>query len=190
LWEDLEKAWAEMMDLKLWDDTNDEDFYSHWSHKVTGIMHTWVILRFLKDTISTVQVMRVFPRLTSILIFFRRCGEQKNKIVIVQDSWNIALTLSHALLCIYRQYKILSDPVTPSVEQYCVTKFPVKEEVKLAEILQMLSARYGEEQSSCTSLYEWCTKFFEDCEEAANWPHAHIHHRYEHLSCWRVDFGE
>jgi hypothetical protein len=29
LWEDLEKAWAEMMDLKLWDDTNDEDFYSH-----------------------------------------------------------------------------------------------------------------------------------------------------------------
>lgn len=23
LWEDLEKAWAEVMDLRLWDDTND-----------------------------------------------------------------------------------------------------------------------------------------------------------------------
>jgi hypothetical protein len=28
-WEDLDKAWAEVMDLKLWDDTNDGDFYLH-----------------------------------------------------------------------------------------------------------------------------------------------------------------
>jgi hypothetical protein len=44
-----------------------------------------VILRFLNDTTSTVEVMRVVPRLTSTLIFFRRCGKLKNKIVVVED---------------------------------------------------------------------------------------------------------
>lgn len=29
LWEDLDKAWAEVMDLRPWDDTNGENFYSH-----------------------------------------------------------------------------------------------------------------------------------------------------------------
>jgi hypothetical protein len=37
------------------------------------------------------------------------------------------------------------DPVTLSVEQYCVIKFLVKEKVQLARILHKPSAQYGEE---------------------------------------------
>jgi hypothetical protein len=53
-----------------------------------------------------------------------------------------------------------SDFVTPSVEQCCVIKFPVKEEVKLAEILHRLIAQYGEDLSFA-SIYDWYIKFSE-----------------------------
>jgi hypothetical protein len=38
-----------------------------------------------------------------------------------------------------------SDFSTPSVEQRCIIKFLLKEEVKPAEILHRLNAQYGEQ---------------------------------------------
>jgi hypothetical protein len=69
---------------------------------------------------------------------------------------------------------MVSDPVTPSVEQCYIIIFLLKETVKQAEILPKLNAQYGEEAISCASACNWCSEFFEGCEEVLNLPHTHI----------------
>jgi hypothetical protein len=53
-----------------------------------------------------------------------------------------------------------SDLFTPSVEQQCIIKFLVKEEVKSAKILCKLNAQYGEETLSYATIYYWYNKFW------------------------------
>jgi hypothetical protein len=47
-----------------------------------------------------------------------------------------------------------SDLLTPSVEQRCVIKFIVREEVKPIEIPRRLNAQYGEETLTYAGLYD------------------------------------
>jgi hypothetical protein len=58
-----------------------------------------------------------------------------------------------------------SDPVTPSVEQRCITKFLVKDKVKPAAILHWLSAQYGERTLSHASACGWYSEFSEGHKE-------------------------
>jgi hypothetical protein len=60
-----------------------------------------------------------------------------------------------------------SDLVTPSVEEHCIIRFPVKEKEKTA-VLHRLNAEYGKETRSHTNVYDWYNKFSEDCEEVSN----------------------
>jgi hypothetical protein len=67
-----------------------------------------------------------------------------------------------------------SNPVTRSVEQRCINKFLIKEEVKPAEILRRLSSQYGEEILSRASVCNWCSSFCEGREQVANRQHAQV----------------
>jgi hypothetical protein len=103
---------------------------------------------------------------------------QNVEIPFVADSGNTALILTHTAISFTslhkKQYKMVSDTVTQSVEQCCVIKFLVKEKVKLAEILCRLSALYGEGTMSHAGVYDWCSKFSECHQLVANQPHDHM----------------
>jgi hypothetical protein len=65
-----------------------------------------------------------------------------------------------------------SDLVTPSVEQHCIIRFPVKEKEKTA-VLHRLNAQYEKETLSYTNVYDWYNKFSDEHKEVSNLPHAH-----------------
>jgi hypothetical protein len=69
---------------------------------------------------------------------------------------------------------MVSDPVTPSAEQHCITEFLLKEKVKPAEIPHKLSAQYGEENLSCANIWDWYYKFSEGCKQVSNLLHTNI----------------
>jgi hypothetical protein len=50
---------------------------------------------------------------------------------------------------------MVSDLVTPNVEQCCIIRFLAKENMKPAEILQRLNAQNGDETLSCGSACDW-----------------------------------
>lgn len=53
----------------------------------------------------------------------------------------------------------MPDIVTPSVEQCCVIKSLMNDEVKPEEICHRLHAQYGKETLSHTSVCDWYSKF-------------------------------
>jgi histone-lysine N-methyltransferase SETMAR len=67
-----------------------------------------------------------------------------------------------------------ASSVSATVEQRCVIKFLVKENVKPAEILRRLQAQYGEQTMSRATVYEWCEQFREGRELVTNEAHGHI----------------
>jgi hypothetical protein len=52
-------------------------------------------------------------------------------------------------------YRMVSDLVTPSVEQCCIIKFLAKENMKPAEIPQRINAQNGDETLSYGSACDW-----------------------------------
>jgi hypothetical protein len=84
--------------------------------------------------------------------------QQKSKTILWAVGGSTALTAwqvaMHPTSVHYSQYKIASDLVTPSIEQYCIIKFLVKENVKSAEILHRLNPQYGEETLSFVSVHD------------------------------------
>jgi hypothetical protein len=73
------------------------------------------------------------------------------------------------------QYKMASRLVTPNVEQSCIIKFLVKEEVKALEILHRLNTNCWEETLSPASSCDGYNKLSETRKAVANLPHAHTH---------------
>jgi hypothetical protein len=122
---------------------------------------------------------------------------QNDETLLAADGGSTAFITSHITVpsasSYYKQYKIASDPVTPSVEQRRIIKFLVKEKVKQAEILHMLSVQDREDTLARESVYDWSNKFSEGCEQVANRPHVYVQPTAvtcEHSSHRGADFGK